>query len=94
MPCQFIIKDIIRDTDEQDEEGHTARSRGFPAQGRLSPWIGGVPPSQRVDAFINPEAHRISLLRVFLGLSGDQMHLELSRGPTLSCLISINSGVL
>lgn len=42
--------------------------QGFPAQGLLSSWNWGAPPSQHVDVFGNPEAHQISLLRILVQL--------------------------
>ena len=56
------MKDIIKDTEEQrDDRVQRAKSRrvlSARAQGKEAPWRSGVPSSQDVDVFIDPEALR------------------------------------
>ena len=64
----YIIKDMIKDTDEQpDEELQRARSRGSQVWEHLYLWSWDAPPSQHMDVFTNPEALQTPNFRDFYG---------------------------
>ena len=53
--CWFIIKNMIKDTDEQlDEEVHRARSGRVPCSGSVLVGLGCITPTH-VDVFTSPE---------------------------------------
>lgn len=52
---QPIIKNVIKDTDDQPET-HGVRSRRVRSAGASAPWGRGTPPSWPVDVFASLEA--------------------------------------
>lgn len=71
MFIKFLLKNIIKDTDEQSEkEVHRSMSGKALSTGGPVPLKFGVHPSSwNVDVFINPEALQTLLVWVFMEVS-------------------------
>lgn len=61
--CQFIMRDIIKDT---DEEVHGVGSRRVPNTGDSVPWIWMASPSHHMEVFTSLEAHQTLIVKALL----------------------------